>query len=425
MKRPISSSFARSRCRVLVGLPLLLAIMLGGGTAKGLWTDAVVCAAAALTAAVVLSDWRLDRPDWRVLLLVLGSVGACGLQVLPLPVWTLTSGSVALLPALALPDTAGPWQILTTGLDRTIDGLCLLAAVGLYCLAGCRFEKSALLSLLPLLLFALLVQLALAGLQYSMHGWPAQLWFLPVEVKAGLFANENHLATLVICILPLLITRLQMAGMHLTAWLFVALVGTMLLSIGSRAGIVLGVGTLTVYCLSVAVRRMPMVLRVALTSLMVLVAFAFVPFTSLAEDMAATGRWDYARTTLAAIHENWLFGVGYGNFDLIYQMHQPIDQIERRYVQHAHNDYLEILLEGGVVAFALLASFLVLTVHRWRQIRADKMRCAALLSIGLLLAHSLVDYPLRCMALALLFAYLNAIVWAPADTEAAVPSSAG
>ena len=77
------------------------------------------------------------------------------------------------------------------------------------------------------------------------------------------------------------------------------------------------------------------------------------------------------------------------------------------FVNHAHNDYLEWLFEGGLVAAALMLVFLTLYVLRWREIWPSGeerwapisfVRIAA--GIGLLLMglHGLVDFNLHIPA---------------------------
>ena len=80
-------------------------------------------------------------------------------------------------------------------------------------------------------------------------------------------------------------------------------------------------------------------------------------------------------------------------------------------MNHAHNDYLEIIFEGGLLAGLALASYLVLLSVRLVEARVNGMQKAALMAIGFLLVHSLVDYPMRTLAIAMVFAYLNAIVF--------------
>jgi hypothetical protein len=69
-------------------------------------------------------------------------------------------------------------------------------------------------------------------------------------------------------------------------------------------------------------------------------------------------------------------------------------------------------MEGGVAAALLLSTYIALVMWKFANLtRLRPLQKAAALGIVFLLAHSLVDYPLRTMALAVVFAVLNAILF--------------
>ena len=86
----------------------------------------------------------------------------------------------------------------------------------------------------------------------------------------------------------------------------------------------------------------------------------------------------------------------------------------RRYVNHAHNDWLELWLTGGAPAIVLAVGFLAWlaasTFRLWSSGQPEApvldlaLAQAASIVIVLLLLHSVVDYPLRTAALSVLFA---------------------
>ncbi|TIP53738.1 MAG: O-antigen ligase family protein, partial [Mesorhizobium sp.] len=123
------------------------------------------------------------------------------------------------------------------------------------------------------------------------------------------------------------------------------------------------------------------------------------------------GRGEFARTTIEGIKENWATGVGFGNFQKAYQIYEKEGMIFNKYVNHAHNDYLEIAFEGGIIAILLITLYFILLFGRLVGIRRDPLKKAAFLSVFFLLIHSLVDYPLRTEALAMTFAFMNAIIF--------------
>ncbi|RWB54321.1 MAG: O-antigen ligase domain-containing protein, partial [Mesorhizobium sp.] len=125
----------------------------------------------------------------------------------------------------------------------------------------------------------------------------------------------------------------------------------------------------------------------------------------------AFGRGEFARTTVEGIKDNWATGVGFGNFQKAYQIYEKEGMIFSKYVNHAHNDYLEIAFEGGAPAILLMIFYFILLFIALSRIRRHPLQKAAFLSVSFLLIHSLVDYPLRTEALAMTFAYMNAIIF--------------
>ena len=90
------------------------------------------------------------------------------------------------------------------------------------------------------------------------------------------------------------------------------------------------------------------------------------------------------------------------------------------FVNRAHNDLAEILLETGVFGLIFLAAFLAWffpeahNVWLRRKVNGHDpqllLQRAATLIIFLLLTHSLVDYPLRTTALSSIFMFFCAVL---------------
>ncbi len=141
----------------------------------------------------------------------------------------------------------------------------------------------------------------------------------------------------------------------------------------------------------------------------------------------ASGRIDIASRTLVAIGDHLPFGAGAGSFRDIYPLYEDIDEVTNIYVNHAHNDYLEFLLEGGLAAAAIMAAGLTawahLTLSVWRRKprRGDRFRRAASLVIAVMIVHSLVEFPLRTTTSACAAAVAAAILAAPARRRAGGP----
>ncbi|HYI43479.1 MAG TPA: O-antigen ligase family protein, partial [Sphingomicrobium sp.] len=117
-------------------------------------------------------------------------------------------------------------------------------------------------------------------------------------------------------------------------------------------------------------------------------------------------------------------GSGLGSFTSVFRLSEDPATVGLKYVNHAHNDYLELLLELGAPGAILLVLFLawwaVQTVRVWRSGLTGYYARAATIASGALLAHSLVDYPLRTAALSSIFGMCLAFMAQPKPPKEAV-----
>ncbi len=125
------------------------------------------------------------------------------------------------------------------------------------------------------------------------------------------------------------------------------------------------------------------------------------------------------RDSLFAGQRAFPFGVGMGNFQPAMLAAERLEVVRPTLPNRAHNEVLELLVEGGAAALALGLTGLVgmrLTAA-WRQAgsdaRAELVFAGAALLV--LLVHSLADYPLRSMTLASIGAACAGIIIALAE----------
>ncbi len=123
--------------------------------------------------------------------------------------------------------------------------------------------------------------------------------------------------------------------------------------------------------------------------------------------------------TLTAIRERPLLGTGLGSFEAVYRSHRTAEI--RPGARMAHNDYLELALELGIPAAALLvSSVLILAVGCARGIwarRRDYEFPAAGVAVCILVgAHSLVDFSLQIPAVAAAFSLVLGVAVAQAQS---------
>jgi hypothetical protein len=111
----------------------------------------------------------------------------------------------------------------------------------------------------------------------------------------------------------------------------------------------------------------------------------------------------------------WLWGAGFGSFGRVFQIVEPDALLQPNYLNHAHNDWLQLPIEGGLpamligaAAIAWIAQRLVSLIFR-RKRSGDAALTEALflaLAFVFLAFGSIVDYPLRTPSIALVAALL-------------------
>jgi O-antigen ligase len=251
----------------------------------------------------------------------------------------------------------------------------------------------------------------------------------------GLFSNRNNEAAFFYSLMPLAAVfaaqfngnfedRRTIPALLAVLYVFVALVGVV--ATRSRAGFAITgvalVGSAVIVVRGGALRRhWRAVLGMGVGAVVVVGAvglFGMGPILDRFTSSGAEPRFTGWPLVLDAIQRFLPLGSGIGSFQTVYMAAEPLNDVSPIYFNHAHNDYLELLLETGLVGAALFAAFAVWLAARIARIwtsHGDDLGAACTLVILLLMAHSLVEYPLRTEALAVLFAFACATiaVWRP------------
>jgi O-antigen ligase len=119
-------------------------------------------------------------------------------------------------------------------------------------------------------------------------------------------------------------------------------------------------------------------------------------------------------TTIPAITDFMPFGSGLGSFPKVYPLYEKVEKLDPTVVVHAHNDYLELALELGIAGVLLILAFLAwwgaAVWQVWRSAEASPFVRAASIASAAMLAHSLVDFPLRETALSAFLAMCVALI---------------
>jgi O-antigen ligase len=134
---------------------------------------------------------------------------------------------------------------------------------------------------------------------------------------------------------------------------------------------------------------------------------------SVNTDDPTTGRAHFWSVTVDIIkHHPWV-GTGLGAFGVVYTSYDSRNGMYR--LEQAHNDYLQVLSDGGIVG-AVIGLFFVVSLFRMgfarRESRDDFRRgvaTGALAGCFAVLVHSFFDFTLHTPANALLFLVLAAL----------------
>ena len=146
------------------------------------------------------------------------------------------------------------------------------------------------------------------------------------------------------------------------------------------------------------------------------------------QDPMEDGRWQMFDATLQAAGQFFPLGSGAGTFEAVLRRFHPAD-VPGVTINHAHNDYLEWLLEAGLGAALLIAAWLVFYLRQWGRvwIRGEWApfrfaQVGAGIALLLIMLHSLVDFNLRIPANAVFAGFLAAVFFHHAKEEERRPS---
>lgn len=133
-------------------------------------------------------------------------------------------------------------------------------------------------------------------------------------------------------------------------------------------------------------------------------------------------RFDYWQDILSLLRDFWLTGAGFGAFADLYPGYRTI--AGTLVLDHAHNDYLELLAEGGVIAFLLVGCFWgaflranLRTIHQRRDRYSLSLFWAAMAGITAFLLHGFTDFSSHLGANGLYLFFLAGLAVAAAHTR--------
>ena len=427
-------------------LAFVVALVLFGGSSR---YDQLVQAPLRVVAILVIAAATLRRTDTapsaiRLPALLLGAaVALVCIQLIPLPpqIWTALPGRADFAGAAAAAGFDQPWRPIAIAPDLTLNSLLSLTVpvAALYGLAVLepRHWRWVLWVLLAVVFVSMLI--GIVQLVTGAGGFTAIYNLTARDLALGIFANRNHQALLLAMGLPLLasweVLRRDDSTGATARWAAVAVAALLmivLVSTGSRAGVLLGgLGLLGGLAVVWSWRRrrggtsrrlsgtMLAVMAAAVILLLIGIAIYFGRAQAIdrlfAADPLVDKRARALPTVVEMVKSYFPVGAGFGSFDPAFRHVEPFSLLEWTYFNQAHNDLIQVVLEGGLPALILLAVALgwlaIICVRLWRNGSARSVIVrgrAASIGLLLMLAASAVDYPLRtptmmAIAIALIF----------------------
>jgi O-Antigen ligase len=386
-------------------------------------------------------------------LVLLGCLaGWMAIQLVPLPpaIWSSLPQRDIIFAVSKDLDLQNLWRPISLVPSRTLNSLMALsvpaAAVMLFAILDDSARRKV-----PLAIIAMGILSMVLGLLQIAGPAEGPLYIYKQTnngVMVGFFANRNHHAVFLACLIPLtagiLFDRLSKhkASKSDQNVLYIAMSMAMIVFVlpyilitGSRAGALLAIVGLLMSALmwalwlinakrqltqneslngKKALKRATFLKKIMLVPIVATVILLGVAAAVYLDRDFALNRYQQLSDveelrvqTLPVIAQmaksHFAIGAGFGSFEWLYKMWEPDALLMPSYLNQAHNDGLQWVIEGGIPAIAILFGLFWMLYMRGAKLVGDVraggriryIKAAALCLILIILAASLADYPLR------------------------------
>lgn len=450
----------RERWLILLAFGFLIAVM-GGSSRSDIASLPFFRASAVLFAFFALATVRAGA--WREIRLPLILLGLLALwmvaQLIPLPadVWSSLPGRDVIYRMDQLLGHSDRWRPISLTPSLTLNSLLALTVPVAALLLSAAIPAGERIRLWWAIWAFAMLSAAFSLFQFV--AGPRSAFYLYRITNegglVGLFANRNHQALLLalgILAAGWLITQ-EFLRKHSRPVAVPALSGSILmlilliLAIGSRQGLICGLlalaftlsatrwgagqqvktanrrtaGTMpTRRLVRAAVLVLPFVVIGGLIALFYWSdrSNAIVRLIDGDGDAAADMRFAAFDTVLELLKSQWVLGGGFGSFAKLFQTVEPDALLLPSYFNAAHNDWLQLPIEGGLpgVLIALVglvwlvATLVGAVLDKGRVIKSVQVEAMLLgVAFACLAICSFVDYPLRVPSLGMVAAFLVVI----------------
>jgi O-antigen ligase len=241
----------------------------------------------------------------------------------------------------------------------------------------------------------------------------------------GPYVNHNHYAGLMEVLVPVPmvagLTHLLHKKQKMLALGAAAIMASTIFLSGSRGGMIAFIVQMTILGVFLIKRKKSRTLALALAGFLVALIGLTVwlggsELGNRVISIRSEGSTEISGgTRMAIVRDSWkmwtarpLMGWGLGNFPEIYPQYRSF--YTNLFVNQAHNDYVQLMVEMGAIGFALMLWFLATTFYRastklgsWASNINGALTLSAMLGIIGILVHSLTDFNLQIPANAALF----------------------
>ena len=327
----------------------------------------------------------------------------------------------------------------------TIAGALLYCAYAMLCfLAGQTLLRSSQARKVAVLLGLYGFAISAFALVYSLSYNGKLYWLYPLShggAVYGPYVNHNHYAGLMEMLVPiplvLALTRLAGERERIAAGIAAAImVGTIFLS-GSRGGMIAIFVELVVITVVLLRQRVSLFRHNKGVQVAVMATFAAVlvgllwwvggkELTSRVSSIATETHTELSggmrlsidRDAFRMFRKRPVLGWGLGTFPIVYPQFRSF--YTTFFVNEAHNDYLQLLSEMGLLGLGTMVWFLIVLyrhairkMDNWTSDVSGAVTLACTLGIAGIMVHSLLDFNLQVPANAALYYVLCTIAAAP------------
>ncbi len=422
---------------------IALVFLLGGSARHDIATLVILrpLAIAAIAYALVVISGVNIRTFSAQIGLFSALIVMVGIQVIPLPpsVWQSLPYREFIAQIDAAVGLDQQWRPISIAPERTWNSLYALLVPMSVVLLVCSLDREERFALLPVIILLGIFSGALGLVQIG-AGSQSPLYYYRIsnnDSAIGLLANRNHHGVFLATLFPMLAVFASLESRSVdvrrirtfASIALAAILIPLILVTGSRAGLLFGaVGLASVPFLysrptgEVVTRRsgqtkLPLAAIIGGSVGALLLILAGLIFSRAeALDRLIGGaqndfRWEIWQPSLDLAMRYFPIGSGVGTFVEAFQRDEPFATLAPTYVNHVHNDWLELLLTGGVPAVVLV----ILAISVWARgtlrawytkgvSRDNKFARMASVIVAMLAGSSFVDYPLRTPLMACLFA---------------------